>query len=70
MHDGTAICFVCIYQVVFASHVGRPKHKRAMIGGALDGDVFLGKKVRLLSVPFKQGICIVFYVEGEMIVVG
>lgn len=32
-------------QVVFASHVGRPKHKRAMIGGALDGDVFLGKKV-------------------------
>lgn len=33
-------------QVVFASHVGRPKHKRAMIGGALDGDVFLGKKVR------------------------
>ena len=34
------------YQVVFTSHVGRPKHKRAMIGGALDGDVFLGKKVR------------------------
>lgn len=32
-------------QVVFASHVGRPKHKRAMIGGALDGDVFLGKQV-------------------------
>ena len=37
-------------QVVFASHVGRPKHKRAMIGGALDGDVFLGKKVRYRSI--------------------
>lgn len=33
------------WKVVFNSHVGRPKHKRAMIGGALDGDVFMGKKV-------------------------
>ncbi|CAN0019975.1 unnamed protein product [Ectocarpus sp. 6 AP-2014] len=50
-------------KVVFASHVGRPKHKRAMIGGALDGgDVFLGKKVEehrgvfRLTHPMEHGV--------------
>ncbi|CAN0331338.1 unnamed protein product, partial [Laminaria digitata] len=46
----------------FTSHVGRPKHKRAMIGGALDGDVFLGKKVEehrgvfRLTYPMEHGV--------------
>lgn len=43
--SGCSAVVLVLRQVVFASHVGRPKHKRAMIGGALDGDVFLGKKV-------------------------
>mmetsp|Transcript_1917 Transcript_1917/g.2717 ORF Transcript_1917/g.2717 Transcript_1917/m.2717 type:complete len:383 (-) Transcript_1917:333-1481(-) len=50
-------------KVVFQSHVGRPKHRRMMPGGALDGqEVFVGSKVAQhrgalsLSYPMEHGV--------------
>lgn len=50
--------------------MGRPKHKRAMIGGALDGgDVFLGKKVgytRAAELITKRLLCALFSLRDGM----